>query len=290
MIAKTPNYKLNKPEDDDFFDVEHWNENMDKIDKAIKQAAEPEENMKGAAADKDGAAGLVPLPKAGEQEKYLRADGTWQTPLDTKYPVFKGATEDAAGEAGLVPVSSVPNRFKYLRGDGHWVLPPDTKYDVFKPAKINDATMTDPGTSGLVPAPHVEEPHKYFLSGDGTWKELLIDTGWVDLGINTNTFKLYNASDPVQYRKVGNMVTIRGVVSPAAQLSGDTGQEMITILPEDCRPSRKFYAVCQGTGINRWLLTITTAGLVSFSRYGADEYGSASTSVWLPFEASFYID
>ena len=30
-----------------------------------------------------GKAGLVPAPAAGEQEKYLRGDGTWQTPTST---------------------------------------------------------------------------------------------------------------------------------------------------------------------------------------------------------------
>lgn len=33
--------------------------------------------MTGATADTDGSAGLVPAPKAGEQDKFLRGDGTW---------------------------------------------------------------------------------------------------------------------------------------------------------------------------------------------------------------------
>ena len=35
--------------------------------------------MVGATADKDGKAGTVPAPKAGDQTKFLRADGTWAT-------------------------------------------------------------------------------------------------------------------------------------------------------------------------------------------------------------------
>lgn len=34
--------------------------------------------MVGATEDADGKTGLVPAPKAGEQEKFLRGDGTWQ--------------------------------------------------------------------------------------------------------------------------------------------------------------------------------------------------------------------
>lgn len=35
--------------------------------------------MKGATADDDGASGWVPTPEAGDEEKFLRGDGTWQT-------------------------------------------------------------------------------------------------------------------------------------------------------------------------------------------------------------------
>lgn len=41
--------------------------------------------MSAATADAAGSAGLVPAPAAGSQDKYLRGDGTWQTPADTKY-------------------------------------------------------------------------------------------------------------------------------------------------------------------------------------------------------------
>ena len=43
-------------------------------------------DMKGATSSAAGTHGLVPAPAAGSQStKYLRADGTWQTPPDTKY-------------------------------------------------------------------------------------------------------------------------------------------------------------------------------------------------------------
>ena len=35
--------------------------------------------MTGATASTDGVAGLVPAPQSGDEEKYLRGDGTWQT-------------------------------------------------------------------------------------------------------------------------------------------------------------------------------------------------------------------
>lgn len=50
--------------------------------------------FKAATASAAGGTGLVPAPAAGAQAKYLRADGNWQTPLNTTYGV---ATQTANG-------------------------------------------------------------------------------------------------------------------------------------------------------------------------------------------------
>ena len=44
-------------------------------------------NMTAATASTAGESGLVPAPTAGAQTKYLRGDGTWQTPANTTYSV-----------------------------------------------------------------------------------------------------------------------------------------------------------------------------------------------------------
>lgn len=50
--------------------------------------------MRGATSSANGAAGYVPSPAAGAQGKYLRGDGTWQTPPNTAY---SAATQSANG-------------------------------------------------------------------------------------------------------------------------------------------------------------------------------------------------
>lgn len=50
--------------------------------------------FKGATAEAAGGAGLVPAPAKGDQAKFLKADGTWGTPVNTTY---EEATPDAAG-------------------------------------------------------------------------------------------------------------------------------------------------------------------------------------------------
>lgn len=86
--------------------------------------------MAGSTASAAGTTGLVPAPAAGAQTKYLRGDGTWQTPPDTNttYANMKAATTSAAGSAGLVPAPAAGAANRYLRSDGTWTVPPNTTY------------------------------------------------------------------------------------------------------------------------------------------------------------------
>lgn len=76
--------------------------------------------MTGATSSAAGAAGYVPAPAAGAQAKFLRGDGTWQTPANTTYSAFKGATASAAGGAGLVPAPASGATDSLLCSDGSW--------------------------------------------------------------------------------------------------------------------------------------------------------------------------
>lgn len=53
------------------------------------------DDFTGATADDDGTAGRVIQPSAGDQNKYLRADGTWTTPSSVTAPAASQATVDA---------------------------------------------------------------------------------------------------------------------------------------------------------------------------------------------------
>lgn len=79
--------------------------------------------FKAATASAAGGAGLVPAPAAGAQAKYLRADGSWQTPPNTTYGAFKGATSSAAGGTGLVPAPASGKQDCLLCADGTWAEP-----------------------------------------------------------------------------------------------------------------------------------------------------------------------
>ena len=60
--------------------------------------------MTGATSGANGTHGLVPAPVAGAQGKYLRGDGTWQTPPNTTYGIANAST------AGLVKSATGTNK------------------------------------------------------------------------------------------------------------------------------------------------------------------------------------
>ncbi|WP_340503923.1 hypothetical protein [Bifidobacterium breve] len=84
--------------------------------------------MKGATTSAAGAAGMVPAPAQGNNNRYLRSDGQWQVPPDTNttYGNMRGASTTADGGSGLVPAPSQGAANRYLRSDGQWATPPDT--------------------------------------------------------------------------------------------------------------------------------------------------------------------
>ena len=74
--------------------------------------------------------------------KYLRGDGTWQTPPnDNTWTAMVGATSSANGSVGYV--NAVPPKdgynTKYLRADGTWAVPPNDNSNVTQTATSTNA-------------------------------------------------------------------------------------------------------------------------------------------------------
>ena len=149
-------------------------------------------NMGAASASAAGKAGLVPAPAAGAQAKYLRGDGTWQTPPNTTYSNMGGATSSAAGSAGLVPAPAAGKQTSFLRGDGTWVVPTNTTY-----AKANTTTL------GLVMIGYTENGKNYPVELDSSGK-MYVNVPWTD---TNTTYGVVGANGSTGLVKNGSTVT-----------------------------------------------------------------------------------
>lgn len=165
-------------------------------------------NMGAASASASGKAGLVPAPAAGAQGKYLRGDGTWQTPPNTTYAkantstlglVMIGYAEngknypvelDGSGKMfvnvpwtdtnttyGVVGANGstglVKNGSTVTSASGYIACPIVSGVPYYKDtnttyANMKAATASAAGAAGLVPAPAAGKQAS-FLRGDGTW-------------------------------------------------------------------------------------------------------------------------
>lgn len=165
-------------------------------------------NMGAATSSAAGKAGLVPAPAAGAQAKYLRGDGTWQTPPNTTYAkantstlglVMIGYAEngknypvelDSSGKMYVnVPWTDtnttysvvgangstglVKNGSAVTSASGYTACPIVGGVPYYKDtnttyANMKAATASAAGAAGLVPAPAAGKQAS-FLRGDGTW-------------------------------------------------------------------------------------------------------------------------
>ena len=153
--------------------------------------------FKGATASAAGGSGLVPAPAVGQDTRFLRGDGTWQTPPNTTYGV---ATDEANGlmsatdKAKLDGIANGANNYTHpsytARTSGLYKITVDASGHVSAVTAVTKADITAlgiPGSdtnttystfigagsyaaggSGLVPAPAAGENDEY-LRGDGTW-------------------------------------------------------------------------------------------------------------------------
>lgn len=119
-------------------------------------------------------------------------------------------------------------------------------------------------------------------------------TKWVKATL-TEDFNLYNANSYCRYSKVGNMVNIQFVLSPASadNVLNSATETTAFVLPEEYRPSQNLNVLCQGSGTNIFNVGVNVSGNVNIYRYrDSASYSSTppSTSTWLPCNITYFVD
>lgn len=141
--------------------------------------------MSGATSSKGGTAGLVPAPKAGDQNKALFGNGQYQEVI-VKTDIMVGATSSNAGIVGLVPVPAAGKQTSFLRGDGTWQTVPQPVIATQAEAEAgtdNTKHMTPlrvkQAINKLVP-PADDYIVDYYVSGRNWWRKW--KSGWLEQG------------------------------------------------------------------------------------------------------------
>lgn len=126
----------------------------------------------------------------------------------------------------------------------------------------------------------------------GTWSDWMITGGcspWTDLTVASG-FEVYGSGTKPQYRVNGNIVTVTGAVKPTATVTSNTTGVMFAsgIKTQYC-PKNTLAFVCQGSGINRWLLQLNQEGKLYVARYGTNDYVDITAGAWLIFTVTYSI-
>lgn len=173
---------------------------------------------------------------------------------------FAGATASLAGTKGLVPAPSIADRLKVLRGDGTYVALPTG-------AAWGAITGTLSAQTDLKAALDLKVDA---ASQSGGWITATLLNGWVTYDA---------ASQPVQYRKIGTRVDVRGDVRAGTA-------DPIFNLPAEYRPLKDQLPVAV-------YAAQSFAGGAMYLQAANGAFGRSTSSMGntrIPFCVSFYVD
>lgn len=131
-----------------------------------------------------------------------------------------------------------------------------------------------------------------------TIEKSIEDTGWVELQLTSDWAPYSSASDTKpRIRRIGNLVKIGGLITPAVTIPGTQSTVTIATIPDEFIPKNTVLTaptrVCQGSGRAIWNVSVNFSGkTLSFSRYREtheNAYREVTPGLWMPFDIDYFI-
>lgn len=108
-------------------------------------------------------------------------------------------------------------------------------------------------------------------------QDIIEDTGWVECKYG-NGIVPYASNSKARVRKIGNIVFLQGTLKNNTAWST---HDSILTFDKKFAPSQESRFLCQGSGLNRFLLTVRTTGICKVERYGTTKSITVETGAWL---------
>ena len=108
-------------------------------------------------------------------------------------------------------------------------------------------------------------------------QDIIEDTGWIECKYG-NGIVPYTSNSNARVRKIGNIVFLQGTLKNNTAWST---HDSILTFDKKFAPSQESRFLCQGSGLNRFLLTVRTTGICKVERYGTTKSITVGTGAWL---------
>ena len=110
-------------------------------------------------------------------------------------------------------------------------------------------------------------------------QDIIEDTGWIECKYG-NGIVPYTSNSNARVRKIGNIVFLQGTLKNDTEWST---HDSILTFDKKFAPSQESRFLCQGSGLNRFLLTVRTTGICKVERYGTNQSQGITikTGAWL---------
>lgn len=117
---------------------------------------------------------------------------------------------------------------------------------------------------------------------EGEWDSLT-------LALNFDAYEGLWENHP-KYKVTGNVVEVTGCIVPLEENMSSTEKIVFAFgIPDELCPDSARSFICQGSGMNRWMLTVEADGTLTISKYGVSECVAVPTTEGLLFNGTYTI-